>query len=395
MVALIAVAILLQASAPSGSAATNRSEPITIPDAPAAPISRETAERRLNEILAASTDDPASIAQLRDLADRVDDADTAALARYNAGVMAMRENPADAEVLFLDADRGTSDPSLQAAARYNLAHTIVQSADASSPPESLDNLADIDQRLADYKRAERTFRSTLEAEADHADAAKNTERLRQRIQALNDRRDQIQQRQQALEELADELEQLAREQQEQSEANATRSEQNESDPEQADQDAQQQQQSLSERTDEAAQQSRQADSPEQTRSELDRARRAQEQAERSLGEGDPDQAATSQQRAAEALSEAAEQARQAARDAAGEPGDRPDQEQGMQPAPSQAENPGETGQQPSPQNGGTEPAEQSQVDPIAEALIDKERREREERMRYLQRTGRQRVERDW
>jgi len=365
-----------------------------------APISRETAERRLDAILDSGIANRETVALLRELAERVDDPELAPLIRYNAGVIAMRtdspESRSDAQELFREADRDATDPALRASARYNLAHTIIDAADSQSPPEQLESIADIDARIAAYRRAERAFRSTLDADPTHTQTAKNTERLRRRIQELRDKRDLLDQQQQTLDELADQLDELAEQQQRQADQNRARSRQNEENPEQADQDARQQQQGLSEQTEQAAQESRQARSPEETESAMQQARQAQSRAEQQLGQGQTDQASESQSEAAEQLRQAAQEARDAARQARGQqaqPGGDP--QQGQQQPPSELDQPSENRDQTAQQPGQTEAPEPPEVDPIAEALIDKERRERAERMRYLQRTGRQRVERDW
>lgn len=362
-----------------------------------ASISRETAERRLTAILASGIENTETVTLLRELAERVEDRSFAPLIRYNAAAIAMRqpESIPEAQELFRQADRAATDPALRAASRYNLAHTIIDAADAETPFDQLDNITDIDERITEYQQAERAFRSTLDADPDHAAAAKNTERLRQRIQDLRDKRDQLEQQQQALDDLADQLEDLAEQQQQEADQNETRSQQNETNPEQADQQAQEQQQELSEQTEQAAQQSQDAQPPKDAQSAMQQAQEAQARAEQQLEQGQTGEASESQREAAEQLREAAEDARQAASDARGESADQPADQPGDNPQPTDqpnqdqpAENPDQPGQQP----GETESPE---VDPIAEALIDKERRERAERMRYLQRTGRQRVERDW
>lgn len=387
--------ILLQPAESPAPDLRERARGQELADIDRAPISRETAERRLTAILASGIETTETVALLRELAERVEDESFGPFIRYNAAVIAMNEptSVAEAQELFRQTDRAATDPALRAAARYNLAHTIVNAADAETPADQLDNIADIDERIAEYHRGERAFRSTLDADPDHTQAAKNTERLRQRIKDLRDKRDQLEQQQQALEDLAEQLEDLAVQQQQQADQNESRARQNEPNPEQADQQAQEQQQDLSEQTEQAAQQPQ---APEQVQSAMQQARESQSQAEQQLGQGQPADAAESQSQAAEQLRQAAEQARQAAQQTRGDGSSQPPaDQQGQQPDPSESDQPPENADQPAQQPGENESTDPPDVDPLAEALIDKERRERAERMRYLQRTGRQRVERDW
>ncbi|MFK7883991.1 MAG: hypothetical protein AB8F26_07405 [Phycisphaerales bacterium] len=344
-------------------------------------IDPELAARRIKQILSIQPPTQYEIESLIDIADRCKDPEIAALASFNAGTMMLDSNPTNAVIRLRDADRKSSDPNLQSAARFNLAHALVNAIENSEEQETLPNqptLEQIDEQIVQYTRAAETFRSTLETDPASIEAARNTERIRRKIRELLRLREMIQEQQQAMQELAEQLEELADQQQQQSDQSQQQSNQNRS-PTESDQAEQQQ---TSEETEQARQQSVQSNAPQETDEALERARQAQQRAEEALQAGDAEQAAQEQQAAADALREAAEQARKASEQSDTQEGDESDSKQ-QQPQPNESDQESE-GQ-----------SDQPALDPFAEALIDNEREQRARRMRYLQSSGRQRVERDW
>lgn len=341
-------------------------------------MSAELAARRIEQILSAENPGSYEADSLADIAARCEDPGLAAVAAYNAGVLVLEDSPAIAAERFRDADLGAGDANLRAAARYNLAHaTLAQAPELDNPP----TLPVIDERIAALTETARLFRSVLEVDANHHDAAANTERLRKEIKALQTLRKLVHDKQEEMQQLADQLQDLAQQQQQQAQQSQQQAQQGESPSEQ---DRAEQQQT-SEQTQQAQQQAAESGAPQDAAEAMQRAREAQQRAEQALEDGDAETAAQEQQNAAEALREAAERAQEAAEQGRGDGDGQGDQQaQGEQPQPQQQ--PAEE-QSEQPQDPG--------VNPFAEALIENEREQHARRMRYLQQTGRQRVERDW
>lgn len=336
---------------------------------------------RLRIAAASGTPGVESVDDLAAVAERADDAELRALAAFNAGTMALGAGDERAADLLTLAEGTTGEPGLRARARFNLAHAALPEADA---PE--DTMEAIDAKVKEYREAARRFRSVLEVDPAHAEAARNTELVRRRIRDLLDRRAEIERQEQAAQELADQLDELAEQQEEQAE----RSEQQAQDGGSPRPGSAEDQEALSEQTQEASESADQAGAGDDARAALERAQAAQEKAQEALEAGDASRAAEHQREAAEALREAAERAR-------------PDQGEGEgeETRPGSDGEPGEPGEQ-APEDG-EQPGESASneadagpsIDPLAEALLDKERNEREQRNRYLQRGRRVPVERDW
>lgn len=360
--------------------------PAAVSDEPIemAPISADSARRRLAAVAASEAPTAEDLRMLMAISERVQDPSLRALAAYNAGTLAAAMGDDRAVGLLERADRTAGLPSLRAAARFNLGHAAMPAADA---PE--DTVEAIDASITALRRSAELFRSVLDLEPGHAEAAGNTERVRRRIRELREKRDAIEAREEAMRELAEQLEQLAEQQEQEAGESKSQAEQGQSPGESAGE----RQQSLNERT-EAAEQAAQSGGMDGEGAEAIRqAREAQERAQKAIKADDTGAAAEAQEEAAEALQRAAEKAREGAgKDEPGEGGEG----EGSEGEP--AEDPA-----PAPTNGsdgeGSDEAtgaqQGPQIDPLAEALLDKERREREQRTRYIQRGGRQQVERDW
>lgn len=348
-------------------------EPATQP-----PVSADAARARLSAIVAKETPDADDLQALADLAKRTDDPALAALASYDAGALAVALNDPSAPELLRAADAQSPDPAVRSRARYNLAHAALTTVDETKPPATIE---EIDQRIAAYTGAARLFRSALDADANNTDAGANTERLRRKVRDLQQQRDQLQKQQQALQQLADQLKKLAKQQGEQGQQNQQQADQSQ----QPRDDAQGQQQSLNQQTSHAAQQAAQNSAPDEAKQAMQDAQKAQQEAQKALEQNDAGKAAEQQQKAAEALKKAAEAMGRADQGKGDQNQQDPQQQQGEQPQDQQQQQPQQSAQEP----------QQPSSDPLAEALLDKERRERAERMQYLQRSGRQHVERDW
>lgn len=337
------------------------------------PTDPAAARARIAEIIAKPEPTAEDVTALSKLASEIDDPALAANALVNAGTMAHSLADPAATDLLRNADRLAPDDATRTTARFNLGHAL---AGDFPEPQSLQDPAEIQSVIARLEQSAAAFRSVLEITPDHPTAAQNTERVRRRVRDLHQRIEELRRQEQARKELAEQMKKLAEQQQAESEQSQSQADAGKS----PDGQAQQDQQRLSEQTEESQQRSQQSGASEAAQESLRQAQEAQRNAAEALERGDAQSAAESQRQAAEALREAAEQL---------ESQQQPSESQGQQPQPS--DNPSDQPQQ--GQQQAEEPAESG--DPLANALIDKERRERAERMRYLQRSGRQRVERDW
>lgn len=351
--------LVLAAMVPSGDPAVAR-------------LDAETARHRLAAAVA-SEPSGEQFEALVEIAERADSASLRAVAAYNAGTIGLRLGHERASEMLEAADLQSADPALRVAARMNLGHAALP--DSDEPKD----LGAIDAAITGYREAARRFRSVLEIDPGHAEAARATEVARRKVRELQALRDQMQAQQDAAQELAEQLQQLADQQQEQAEQSRANADRGQT----PGQDAAEAQQGLSEQTQQASDQAGQNPAAQEAQEALERAQQAQQRAEEALERGDAAGAAEEQQRAAEALREAADRM-QSQGQSSGEQG---------QPQPSQ----GSPEQAPEPSEGSSEGegATPPQIDPLAEALLDKERREREMRAQYRPRGQRQQVERDW
>lgn len=346
-------------------------------EAEPASISADTAIHRIGSVLAAAEPGEEQLSVLVEIAERCEDPGLGALAAFNAGTLALQLQDPRAADLLRDAERGSSDAALRASARFNLGHALMPRAD-TAPADT----GEIDERIASLRQAARLFRSVLEIQPENRDAAANTERVRRMIRDLMKERERMEAEQQARDELAEQLEQLADQQEQQAADSQQQAERGEASKESDGSE----QRALNEQTEQADRQAEQAGAGEEARQSIEEARQAQQRAEEAIDRGDSQAAAEHQRQAADALKRAAEQLRKDGQESGGEDGQGGDKQEGAtpeqpEPAPdAQAGADGETG---------------PQIDPLAEALLDKERREREQRGQYLQRGRPQQVERDW
>lgn len=273
-------------------------------------------------------------------------------------------------------DVSSDDERMRASARFLFGQTLYREVmaeidaerEAGETPGS-EVLLERGRRMA---RVAAVFRSVLEVDPGDREAARNVERARRLVSQFEQQAQEQAEREEQQRRLREALEQLAHEQQERAEQTAA------SEDEQTDELGEQQQQT-SERTEEAREQGRQAGANEEAQAAMDEARRQQEEAERALEEGDREAAEAAQRRAAEALREAAEQMGEQGEQGRPEQGEGADGEQGEgEPNPAGEEQEGEP------------------RDETAEALLERERRQRESRdQRRSTEVRPVIVERDW
>jgi hypothetical protein len=286
---------------------------------------------------------------------------------------------------YAHADLASRNPNVRALARFRIGQARFNAAtQAPSPDDAPQTGAQpspqppatpdaLERKASQLLAAAAAFRSVLDLDPDDAVAARNTERCRRLAAELLEQAQEQRQQQQAQQQLADQLQQLAEEQQQRADDTAQSRPQ---DAERLEQDQQQ----TSERTEQAQQQADQAGANGQTQEAMSRARASQEQAEQALREGDPNSAREAQEQAAQALREAAESlAEQSGEQRPGDEG-------------------GEQGEQPPREGEGEEQADEAeQRDATAQALLERERRQREARDRQRRATAGRPVvvERDW
>lgn len=274
-------------------------------------------------------------------------ADDAVLLYDRATALAATGERGRAESLFRKADAAAGSDEVRRAARFNLGHTL---AGAGRELIAQDAQAAIDL----LRQSAAAYKSVLRVDPTDHQAAANVERVRRTIKLIQDQL-----------ELEQKLEELQSQQRDAQGKGAK--------PQEGVSDETEQAKST---IDEALEQDVNAGDPQQMRDAqeaLDEARKAQDQAEQAMDQGDQDEAQQQQSRASEKIQEALDKLREA-----------------MQQQQSQ--------QQGQPQDQG-EPSDESgpEGDPLAEQLLDKERREREQRAAYLNRIrpGQAPVRRDW
>jgi chemotaxis protein histidine kinase CheA len=318
----------------------------------------------------ASVDTDQAIIDLRAILERTDDPLLLANTHYNIAVLLQTNEEYElAADSFKLADLASSDPSISRDARSALAGVYYAQ---SKPTDGQMSIEGIASQIAALFKAADAYRSVLEIAPDDLEAAKNTERVRREIKRLKDLMEQIKEQMDQMQELSDQLREQA--QQQQQEAEQTQA------AEQSQAQQQQDQQQLSERTE----QTQESAPPSSASESLDAAREAQQRAEEALERGDMEEAARQQQQAAEQLQQAAEQIEQQAQQMQGEP---------------QNQSSGQDQQNESEQqNQDGEPGDpeltEDEIDQLARELLDKERREREQRT-YRAKGRPIRVEKDW
>ena len=318
----------------------------------------------------AGTDTDKAITQLRAVLDRTEEPVLLANTHYNIAVLLQtNEEYKLAAESFKLADLASIDPMIRRDARFSLGGAYYTLAQQNNEQPSLEGFA---AQMTALTQAADAYRSVLEIAPGDTEAAANTERVRREIQRLRDLIEQLKERMEEMEDLREQLQDQAEQQQQ--EADQTRS------GEESQQQQQQDQQELSEQTE----QTQQSSPPSSATEDLEEARQAQQRAQEALERGDQQEAASQQQQAADKLREAAEKMEQEAQQMQGEPQDQPSDQDPQ--SESEQENP-------DGQPGDPEPTE-DEIDQLARELLDKERREREQRT-YRAKGRPIRVEKDW
>lgn len=318
----------------------------------------------------ASVDTDKAITDLRAILERTDDPVLLANAHYNIAVLLQTNEEHElAADSFKLADLASSDPVISRDARFALGGVYYAQSKREDGQLSIEGIT---QQISALFRAADAYRSVLEIAPNDTEAAMNTERVRREIQQFKDLIEQIQEQMDQMQELRDQLREQAEQQQQ--EADQTQS------GEQSQEQQQQDQQELSEQT----QQTQQSSPPTSASESLEAARQAQQRAEEALERGDLEEAARQQQEAADQLQQAAEQVQQQAQQMQGDAQNQPS-EQDQQ---NESEQQNQDGEQGDPE------LTEDEIDQLARELLDKERREREQRT-YRAKGRPIRVERDW
>lgn len=333
---------------------------------------------QISQALLDSADSPeGAIEDLRTTLDRVEDPALGAIISYNLGVLHQSQDEFEEAVRHYElADLASPDASLRTKTRFNLGHVLYTKAHDEESPKSIE---DFEKRIAALLRSANAFRSVIEISPAHLEAAQNTERVRKEIHLLRQIKEQLEKQKQEMEDLADQLKDQAEQQKQQ----ADQTEDSPPQDEESEQQQQQDQQQLSEESSETNDQLEKNNPESSAAEDLQDAMKAQKEAEEAMERGDQEEAAQKQQEAAEKLEQAAEKLQQEADQMQkGEKGEPQDEQE--------SEN-----EQESEQEGESENESKSdQIDQLAKDLLDKERREREQRT-YRAKGRPVRVEKDW
>lgn len=289
---------------------------------------------------------------------------------------------------FRMADLNATDNTLRANARFNLARLRYDGAMelAQTEPE---------RAIEELREAARTFRAVLDVDPADAEAAKNVERTRLAIRAIQEQlrreAEERQQRQSQMNEMAQQLQQLAERQRQAADQSQQAEQQMQQDSAvgaEASRQSQANQRPISEETQEMMQklsemlQNMPGNDPSQTDvseslGRMDDARQEQGEAEEELSETRPGEAAGDQREAADLLEEAARQLAEAAK------GDGEGDQPGQQPRPGQEPGDGENEQDQPTEGPPREVKELGRADgdPIARRLLEKEIMDRVNRVR--------------
>lgn len=342
------------------------------------PLDRETAAARLDEARTIASTEPGQAAKLLEgVAARAPGARTRALARFNLGVLELREGRHDAaREAFEAAARIAPDAAMRRDALYNLAHA--HSADTPTPESTPDELERVEKQLEGLRHAEDNFLAAARLDPEYMPAARNLERVRRMIRELESRREQLQQQQQNAGEnpegeqqdggegdqtqptdAAERLQRLADQQREQGQRNAQSPPSSQREQERRADDQKQ----LSDETEELAERM-----GEQDRERIEHAQQAQQRAQEALESGDAGAAAEHQRQAADALDRAAQEKRREQSEG---------QEQQQRAADAEPKEMGES------------------IDPIARDLLEREERQRRSRRQYRPGGRPVEVEEDW
>ena len=372
----------------------------------APPMESDIARSRISQAISVDTDEADRVSILNEIIDRCDDSYLVSLAGFNLGTTLMDSSTATSNQALLAieafqiADRNATDSVVRSRARFNLGHMLYLVAHAEDESESLENMVDIQSmidsmlsKIEKLKVSAGAFRSVIQIDANAIEAAKNVERVRLEIKALQDQVDalnkmleeqqeQQRQQQQQQQDAADKLEDLAQEQQQQAENTESSPPENE----QKRKEQSEEQQELSNETNDAKDEVAKQPETDQVQQKIQEAQEAQKRAQEAMSNGNQELAAQEQEAAAKALQEAAEQMQEIADESKG---------QGDSEGEPDSESEGEQGDQEGQPESESEDQQGDEISEIAKQLLDKERREREARQAYRA-TGRPtKVEKDW
>ncbi|HHN77795.1 MAG TPA: hypothetical protein ENK11_03845 [Phycisphaerales bacterium] len=299
--------------------------------------------------------------------------DAASLAHLDAAAALANAGRFDlAEAHLVRADFAAERDAVRVAARFNLGQLRYSRAVSMLKPEGKDARPDPDGAKAMLARAAEAFRSVLDIAPADAEAARDVERVRRLIDAIDKMQEEAKKQAEQMRKQAEQLDRLADRQQQESMQN-----------QQQTQDEEKAKRDQSDISNETKQQSEQTE-PDAAKKALQDAMRRQQEASERLDKGDQQAAADAQKKAAESLREAADALRQEADKKEGKQGEQNEQDQQQ----------GEQGDQ---QKNEDQKEGQSRDDRLTEWLLDREKRQREQRDRQLRALlGRPApVEKDW
>jgi len=413
----IVLASILALATPNASGGSDTDTDQVAPQSPPTAMAPEIARARITQAIDEKNMPADRVKILNEVVERCDDHRLVALAQFNLGTTLMdgiKEKPDQIGPVidaFQAADRGTTDHQIQSESRFNLGHAYYLSAQGIKEDTSKDKPGDLQSaidllkaKVAKLKPAASAFRSVMEVDPHNTRAAANVERIRNEMKQLQDQIDELekmlkqqqdqqkkqqQQQQKQQQDAADKLKKLGDQQQKQADNTS-------SSPPQDDQQRQEQQldqQKLNDQTDAAKNEiAKQQQETDQIQKKLDDARKAQKRAQEAMMQGDQEQAAKEQKKAADSIKEAAK-AMQEKADQSKKQGENKDkgEQQSSQKQPDQDRK----GQQDAQQQRDAENKPDDAISEIAKQLLDKERREREARQVYRA-TGRPtKVDKDW
>lgn len=377
-----------------------------------------------------------AIDQAVDLYQEAIEADPEALeAIFNQAVSKYEQGELEeAERLLRRVDSSPGAGSLAQAARYNLGRlrldqTMGELASGAQQGQGAP-IAELERAVAGLEDAARFFRGALDLDPTDQSAAKNLELTRYSLRDMQDQIDKMKELQERLQELAEELQENQTQQQEEARQTQQTAEQQQREREEQGAESEQtqaqnqeqsrDQESLSERTQDIAErldelrqeapispsQQGEGDPLERASESLERAREQQREAEDAFNQGQTQQAQQKQEEAAQSLRDALDaieqQQQEQQQQGQGEQKHQQEQDQQEQPQDDPGDQSQESeSQEPQESNQNQAPEDQSSAQPeardeLVEAILDKERRDRERAQRLeARRRALQPVEKDW
>jgi hypothetical protein len=384
------------------------------------PMTREVAQARIVDVLKdeINLEVEVQIETLNEVIERCDDQDIRANAFFNLGVILLKqinEEPAlfeEAVQSLRNSDVVAANSKLRIDARYAIGHAYYALANRSGDDTKIDEPTDLQsvidsmqEKISLLEESAGAFRSILEIDSKYQDAARNVEIIRLQIQELRElieaaeellrqqeqqEQERQQQNQQQQQDAADKLNELAQEQQNQ----ADKSEESPPENQQQQREQRDDQRELSDKTEAAREEIAEQDSEnkenlEQIEEKIQEAQEAQNAAQRAMEEGDQELAAREQEKAADALQEAAESMQELADESAQKGESEGEGNEG------DGENEGDEGEAPGQASENSKEDKGDEISEVAKQLLDKERREREQRQAYKATGKPTRVEKDW